>query len=114
MSTSLIPTSMTVKAYEIAFFPCNLPGMGQPLWISNGTEYFSVDLIPDHTTNITGLIVYACLKYNNTLYECKYVELTLTDEVSLDKYILTSPSATLTVTEGKHKYLHMYCALNSI
>ena len=93
---------MTVNAFEIAFFPCQLPGRGQPLWVINGTEYVSVDLIPDHTTNISGLLVYVRPEYNNTLYQCKFVKLTIMDVVFLDKNIQKSPTARLTVTQGQY------------
>ena len=95
--TVIIPTSMTVDAFHIAFFPCQLPGRGQPLWVINGTEYVSVDLIPNHTTNISGLLVYAHPEYNNMLYQCRYVTIAIKDDVFLDKDIETSPVARLTV-----------------
>ena len=69
--TALVPTSMTVDPFQVAFFPCQLPDRGQPLWVINIMEYNSVNLIPDHATNISGLLVYARLMYNNTIYQCR-------------------------------------------
>ena len=109
VQSELIPTSMTVDPFQVAFFPCQLPNKGQPLWVINGTEYDSVDLIPDHTTNISGLLVYALPKYNNTMYQCRYMYVTLTiiaDIVLVDKSIETSPEARLTVTNSKGQYMH--------
>ena len=103
---------MTVNAYEIAFLPCHLPRRGQPLWLINGTEYISVDLIPDHTTNISGLLVYARPEYNNTLYQCRFVTVTIKDAVFLDKDTVTSPTARLTVKKGQKLHLHVDCILN--
>ena len=104
--SELIPTSMTVDPFQVAFFPCQLPDRGQPLWVINGTEYNAVDLIPDHTTNISGLLVYALPKYNNTLYQCKYVTVTIGDKESVGKNVETSPTARLTVTKGQYSH-HM-------
>ena len=64
-------------------------------------EYDSVDLIPDHTTNISGLLVYAGPKDNNTLYQCRYVTLTIKYMVFLNEDLEMSPMARLTVTNGQ-------------
>ena len=99
--SKMFPTSMTVEPFEIAFFPCQVPDRGQPLWVINGTEYDSVDLIPDHTTNVSGLLVYALPKYNKTFYKCRYVTVTITNIMFVDKKILTSPEARLSITKGQ-------------
>ena len=100
-SSELFPTSMTVDPFQVAFFPCQLSDKGQPLWLINGTEYDSVDLIPDHTTNISGLLVYTRPNYNNTIYQCRFVAVAITNILFLDKLILTSPEARLMVLEGQ-------------
>ena len=102
----LFPTSMTVEPFQIAFFPCQLPDRGQPLWVINGTEYDSLHLILDHTTNTSGLLVYARPKYNNTIYQCRYVTVILQDTTFVDKNVETSPQARLTVTNGQ--YMHQW------
>ena len=64
----------------LLFFPCENPAKGQPLWVINPTEYLSSNQIPDHDTNISGLIVYARPEYNYTVYQCRFVD------VSVDEF----------------------------
>ena len=101
--TKSIPASLTVDAFEVAFFPCQLPGKAHPLWVINGTEYVSVDLIPDHAANLTGLQVYARPEYNNTNYQCRFVTVTINLQVFIEKDVETSPTAELTVRKGRHQ-----------
>ena len=101
------PTDQNVSAYEVAFFPCENPEKGQPLWVINTTQYNPSELIPDHTTNLSGLIVFARPEYNNTTYRCRFIQLSVSDFGFLDEDITTSPQAVLTVTaleNGKCKY----------
>ena len=104
-----LPTSQTVEAYDIAFFACEIPGMSQPLWVINQTEYLSINLIPDHVTNISGLIVHARPEYNNTEYQCRFVDVSFDQFGFIDKDVLTSPPAVLTIIG---QYVHKPILLN--
>ena len=100
-----LPTSQTVEAYDLAFFACELPERGQPLWVINTTEYLSSNLIPDHVTNLSGLIVHARPEYNNTGYQCRFVDVSVNEFGFIDKETETSPKAVLTILG---QYIHKY------
>ena len=103
-SVQVLPVSQTVSAYGIAFFPCQISGKGQPLWVINGTELYPDELIPDHTTNISGLIVFARPEYNNTIYQCRFITLFINEIGLMELDIITSLDAVLVVIEnGKDK-----------
>ena len=96
--SSILPASQTVGAYDIAFFPCEVPNKGQPLWVINTTEYFSSNLIEDHTTNVSGLLVHARPEYNNTVYQCRFVDFSVTQFGFFDIATATSPQAMRTIS----------------
>lgn len=95
----MIPMDQTVNAFETAYFPCHIPGKGLPVWVINSVEYVAAELPADHTVNTSGLLVYAREEYNNTVYRCRFVQLTVNEFGFLDEEITTSPPAVLTVLE---------------
>ena len=97
--SSTFPVSVIVSAYDTAFFPCEIPGKGQPLWVIGTTQYYPIELIADHTTNISGLLVYARPEYNSTIYRCRFIEISIDDFGFVNQDEITSPPAVLTVIE---------------
>ena len=88
-----------MSAYSTAFFPCEIPGRGPPAWVINSVQYYANELIPDHRTNLSGLLVYARPEYDQWNYECRFLNISITIFGFVDRDIQTSPTAVLTVTE---------------
>ena len=100
------PMDQTVSAYDIAFFPCEIPGRGQPLWVINTTQFYPNELIPDHATNISGLVVFARPEYNNTIYRCRFINMTFDELGFLDEDEITTPPAVLIViNDGENQHI---------
>ena len=95
----VFPTDVNVSAYETAFFPCEVPDRGSPAWLINSIQYYSNELIADHRTNLSGLLVYARPQYNNWKYQCRFLAVSIGPFAFIDQDVLTSPVAVLTVTE---------------
>ena len=86
-----------MQAFDTAFFACENPAKGQPVWVINTTEYQPLNLPPDHSTNLSGLLVFARPEYNNTIYRCRFIQLDFNLFGFLDVDISTSPPARLSV-----------------
>ena len=106
----VFPSDVNVSEFTTAFFPCEVPDKGAPVWVINSIQYYSNQLIPDHTTNISGLLVYARTDYNQWIYQCRFLNISVTDFGFIDREILTSPAVVLTVTEDSEcKDIAQYC-----